>query len=344
MVSAVISGIKMKAVGSKIIALAFLIVPSVGVSSWPMSFLVMGDWGGNEKTPYNTPSEIDTARAINSEAESTGSKFALVLGDNFYHSGVTSVHDTRFNTTFENVFVGSAVSVESGFKFVVVAGNHDHIGDVQAQVAYSSVSPRWVFPSLYYSFTKTAEDGAVVEFVMLDTVTLAGQSQLADGTQLTGDRLPGVVDTAFADQQTRWLESVLKNSSADYLLVAGHYPVYSVCEHGPTPSLQAKVRPLLEKYKVTAFLAGHDHCSEHIDVGDGVQYHGIGSAAYHDTSEAHLHTVTAKQLKYHDAETGGGFASFRVSKSSMLITHHDGLGNKMYNSTAVPRTTLEVVV
>ena len=46
---------------------------------------------------------------------------------------------------------------------------------------------------------------------------------------------------------------------ADYLLVAGHYPVYSVAEHGPTPGLLVRLLPMLYKYKVTAYLSGHDH-------------------------------------------------------------------------------------
>ncbi len=47
--------------------------------------------------------------------------------------------------------------------------------------------------------------------------------------------------------------------SAKYLFVAGHFPVLSIGEHGPTPCLTRQLQPLLAQYKVTAYFDGHDH-------------------------------------------------------------------------------------
>lgn len=49
------------------------------------------------------------------------------------------------------------------------------------------------------------------------------------------------------------------DSRADYLLVAGHHPVYSVGMHGTNHCLLQKLKPLLDEYKVTAYFSGHDH-------------------------------------------------------------------------------------
>ena len=52
---------------------------------------------------------------------------------------------------------------------------------------------------------------------------------------------------------------------ADYILVGGHYPVYSVGRNGPTECLYSRLEPLLYEYRVTAYLSGHDH---NLQVGD----------------------------------------------------------------------------
>lgn len=69
----------------------------------------------------------------------------------------------------------------------------------------------------------------------------------------------------MASLQLNWLEQTLNQSSADWLIVAGHYPIYSGGEHGNTPELQAQVKPLLEKYGVDAYLCGHDHTLQHLE-------------------------------------------------------------------------------
>ena len=66
-----------------------------------LSFLVIGDWGGQEDCPYTTPAEVKLAKVMGKEAEAIGSQFTLGLGDNFYDGGVKDVQDARFKETFE---------------------------------------------------------------------------------------------------------------------------------------------------------------------------------------------------------------------------------------------------
>ena len=49
----------------------------------------------------------------------------------------------------------------------------------------------------------------------------------------------------------QWIESTLRASTAEILIVIGHYPVDSAGPHGSTKELYKNLQPLLEKYNVT---------------------------------------------------------------------------------------------
>lgn len=69
----------------------------------------------------------------------------------------------------------------------------------------------------------------------------------------------GPENVELANSQWSWIENELKNSRDQYLIVGGHFPVWSVAEHGPTKCLVERLKPLLEKYKANSYLCGHDH-------------------------------------------------------------------------------------
>lgn len=314
-------------------ALKWLTSASLIAGSDSLDFLVMGCWGGVSNAPYTTRQQRNVAASMNAEAQSTGAKFALALGDNFYFNGVTSVDDPRFQQTFEDVFTGSALSASNGFNFKVVAGNHDYLGSVDAQIEYSSRNPRWDFPAKYYTFTEHS-DGKQVQFVMIDVKVLAGASSTLE--EIPGDQLPGPECPVAAGDQLSWLEQTLASSTADYIIVAGHYPMYSVSPHGPTTKLQREVLPMLRQYKVSAYLSAHDHSMQHIDVGDGVEYHVIGASSIYVTAQPNAGTIAAGQLKYFGAPKNGGFATVHVSSSGMQIKHLDGDGQVLHTGPVKP--------
>lgn len=111
------------------------------------------------------------------------------------------------------------------------------------------------FPKPYYRLRfKVPGSTATVAILMIDTVTICGNSDDFHDEQPLGPK-----DVAVARSQLSWLRKQMAKSKDDYLLVAGHYPVWSVGKHGPTACLVKLLQPLLQQHKATAYLCGHDH-------------------------------------------------------------------------------------
>ncbi len=90
-----------------------------------------------------------------------------------------------------------------------------------------------------------------------------------------------------SERQRLWLESALRNSTADWRIVTGHYPIYSIAEHGPNYQLIDELKPLLERYNVAMYLCGHDHNAQHLSDGSGPEYIVAGAGSPVDPSQAH---------------------------------------------------------
>jgi len=314
-------------VGVAILFIVF-IKSSSRYSPSKLNFLIMGDWGGHPDKPYTTEEQIITARGMAKIGKKIKAKGVLALGDNFYNKGVSDVNDPRFQTTFENVFTDYLNS--PGFIFHVLAGNHDHLGDINAQIEYSNKSNRWSFPSLWYTW----QEGPV-QFIFLDTVTLTGNP-------LKDDRLPGPANLFKAQSQLDWLEDTLSKSTADFIIVGGHQNIYGLCTHRSNEILIETIKPLLEKYNVSMWVNGHDHCAAYINVEDGIQYHTVGSAHKNKSSTRYLKTLPNKKNLIWNVkkDAKGGFASIQVRNNKLQLTHHAGDGTVLYTAPEIyPRNS-----
>ena len=70
-------------------------------SEQTLEFLVVGDWGGKDTSPYYTPAQRHVSEQMGKTAEEIGAEFTVSVGDNFYSKGVQNVDDPRFKETFE---------------------------------------------------------------------------------------------------------------------------------------------------------------------------------------------------------------------------------------------------
>uniref|UniRef100_A0A4W4FF31 Tartrate-resistant acid phosphatase type 5 n=1 Tax=Electrophorus electricus TaxID=8005 RepID=A0A4W4FF31_ELEEL len=309
---------------------SFVDLETKGSNQSSIRFLVVGDWGGLPTAPFTTKIEWATAQEMGRTADQLGADFVLALGDNFYFKGVRSVDDPRFQETFENVYTARSLNIP----WFVIAGNHDHAGNVLAQIHYSKLSQRWNFPYFYYELNfRIPKTDSTLTILMLDTVLLCGNT---DDFQ---DQKPqGPTSNAQANRQLLWLQQRLASSKADFLLVAGHYPIWSISKHGPTSCLVKKLRPLLVKYEATAYLCGHDHNLQYFKESD-IGYIVSGAGNFMDPNVKHRHDVPKSSLKFFtgEASTLGGFVHMEVTKKKLVITFLQARGTSLYQTVLSKR-------
>ncbi|KAG7219566.1 hypothetical protein INR49_018993 [Caranx melampygus] len=291
-----------------------LLTHSLGPAA--LRFVVLADWGGLPVPPYYTPHQEAVAAELDRLTQMEGLDLVLSLGDHFYFNGVKNVEDPRFKVvgwlTFERVFSQPDLLLIPWF---LVGGNHDHRGNISAQMFYSNTSQRWNYPALYYELSLIVPHTNVsLTVLMIDTVILCGNS-------LDQNQPDSPDDPRAAEHQWDWIRSRLTHSRSDYLLVAGHYPVWSVGHHGPTSCLVKRLRPLLKKFRVSAYLSGHDHNLQFIREDDGSSYVVSGSGMVSDPAFSHRGSVPESWQLYSSPvnHTVGGVAYIQVTERHMTV-------------------------
>ena len=194
-----------------------------------LNFIILGDQGKGDSN-QNWVAELMDNYAANHKVE------ALIgTGDNIYPHGVESIEDTMFQSHFEDKYDLPNLD----FPFYLSLGNHDHQGNYQAQIDYTELSDKWVMPDLYYNHSHTTSSGMEVEFFAIDTYVAFYETTNKN--------------------QFDWLEEQLAQSTARWKIVYGHHPILSHGVYSTDHFLLEKILPLLQKYDVDFYLAGHEH-------------------------------------------------------------------------------------
>ncbi|XP_064258118.1 tartrate-resistant acid phosphatase type 5 [Passer domesticus] len=330
------------------LALLAAVAPAVAPGG-ALSFLALGDWGGLPEPPFVTPRQVAVAAAMGRAVTELGGDFVLALGDNFYYEGVRDEWDPRFQDTFERVFAAPALR---GVPWFVMAGNHDHAGNVTGQLSYSGHSPRWCpqvspgvprcplpvprrFPHPYYSLRlHLPGSNASARLLVLDSVLLCGRGDDFGA----GPAGPG--DAAAAAAQLGWLRAQLAAAAGDsFVLVAGHYPLWSVGKHGPTACLLRLLRPLLRRHRVSAYLSGHDHNLQVRQGQGGVGYVLSGAGNFMEDARPHEASVPPGALRFFFGSPGspGGFAHVRLEPRAATVTFLEASGRVLHRVELPPR-------
>ncbi|KAG0612699.1 hypothetical protein M758_6G046700 [Ceratodon purpureus] len=96
-------------------------------------------------------------------------KFVTGLGDNFYESGIRNLDDSQLVEKFEEVYKDSYLTTIPWF---VALGDHDHCGNISAQVEYSHRSPIWRMPAPYFVKHIREGQGLTLDLIVTDSIGL----------------------------------------------------------------------------------------------------------------------------------------------------------------------------
>jgi acid phosphatase len=195
-----------------------------------MRFVALGDVG------YANEELRTTAEMLRKKMSQVSAAF--LLGDNFYPRGISKeagLADPQFSGVFENIL---APSLDA--PFYVVLGNHDFMGDAEAQVEYSRHNPKWILPGFYHFKRFQASDFATCVW-FLDTEHFS---------QRNG--------------QDEWLIASLTSEgpSCKWKIVIGHHPIFDVGEYDDDAELIASLLPILNSFNVNLYISGHEHQSQ----------------------------------------------------------------------------------
>lgn len=262
-------------------------------------FLVVGDWGAQ-----GSASQRKVAGVMAVTARQLDISFIIATGDNFYPAGVSSVKDSQWLLSFENVYTAPSLQ----YRWLAVLGNHDYTLNPAAQVDYTSASKRWYMPRRYYD-TSIAIGPDSMLLVFLDTEPIERQlrGMPADTSKYSA---------AYVGNQMQWLKQTLANSKAKWKIVTGHHPLHtggSRRHNRRIKKLRRLIQPVLYDNNVNLYLSGHEH---HLEL-----LKQKGRPTYYIISGAGSDTRHVGWLKFYRrfAARKNGFAAISISSKAAVI-------------------------
>ena len=194
------------------------------------------------------------AATMGEVADQVGPEAVLALGDTHHYEGVQSVTDPLWMTNYELIYSHPELMVD----WHAICGNHEYRGNTQAVTDYSAISRRWEMPAKYYS--KVFEDDETsLRVVFIDT------TPLIDKYRKKSNEYPDAAGEDM-DAQLKWLDKTLADAKEDWIVVAGHHPIYAFTDKSEAErsDMQKRVDTILRKHNVDMYICGHIHNYQHI--------------------------------------------------------------------------------
>lgn len=296
-------------------------------ASGALNFLCIGDFGtggADQKKVAAAMQAFIAKNAIKPDA-------LWLLGDNFYSKdkapeGFTTA-SPRWKNEIEDMY---PASVFPGPMHAVLGNHdyHDNAGGQDVQLAYAKKSGvRWHLPAKWYRL-----DLGPVTFLCLDSnlPSVSGAKDKKSGK-------PRASMTAAGEaEQLAWFKAELAKPRAPFTIVAAHHPLYSNGDHGDTKPLIEQWDGLLQQHRVHAYICGHDHDLQHLEMEDRFTSHILsgGGGAKTRPLETDRKTPFFKQTH--------GFTHLAVTANELRFTHYDADGVQLHRFTKKPDGSVQI--
>lgn len=276
----------------------------------PVCLIVANDLGRNGYYEQKTIAEL-----MGVMAEDIGPDAVLALGDVHHFEGVQSIYDPLWMTNYEVIYSHPELMID----WFAICGNHEYRGNTQAVMDYSKISRRWNMPAKYYSRTFSGE-GATVKVILLDTTPLIDKYR-NDSEKYSDATAQGI------EPQLQWLDKELSEATEDWVIVAGHHPIYADTpkDESERTDMQRRVDSILQKHRVDMYLCGHIHNFQHIN-RNGIDYivNSSGSLSRENVKPVEGTVFVSGEP---------GYSVLGASKSRLSISMIDGEGNIIHQVT-----------
>lgn len=244
------------------------------------------------------------------------------IGDNMYGptEGGFSLKSERWKKEIEDMY---PASVFPGPQWAVLGNHdyHDNIGGEEVQLAYGKQPGiRWHMPNKWYR-VDVGSPKPLVTFLALDT-----NFPVISGTKSkkTGKKQAHLSEKD-EKEQLEWLKKELAKPRAPFTVVVGHHPLYSNGIHGDAKPLIAQWGELFQEHKVHAYLCGHDHDLQHLELeGKFTSFILSGGGG------ARVRKLRNEKRKMPYGDYINGFTHIQIEPDRMTFTHRGVSGATLH--------------
>ncbi|MFN0079458.1 MAG: metallophosphoesterase [Prosthecobacter sp.] len=287
---------------------------AAAIAKEALHLLMIGDFGTGGKD------QVKVSQAMQKFVTDSGVKPAglWLLGDNFYSKDKSgfSTESQRWAKEIEEMY---PASVFPGPMWAVLGNHdyHDNAGGEKVQLAYAQKpGVRWQMPSKWYRFDLGPQAQPLVTFICLDTNLPA----VSGGPDKKTKQPRNSMTAAEEKEQLAWLKAELAKPRAPFTIAVGHHPLYSNGSHGDTKALLAQWEPLFQEHKVHAYLCGHDHDLQHLEMAGRFTTHLLSGGGGASTRKL----PNERQMPY--GKDVHGFTHLQITAETLTFTHHSADG------------------